>query len=72
MQQQKDKATQHNSPKAVIFQRKISCLDQVGLEPTTICFLGNALTNWANEAAQLAGLESHIQSKTKHLTKAKT
>ena len=24
--QQKDKATQHNSPKAIIFQRKISCL----------------------------------------------
>ena len=43
--QRKDKATQHNLPKAVIFQRKK--LPQVGLEPMTIRLLGIALTNWA-------------------------
>ena len=41
------------------FQRKK--LPQVGFESTTIRLLGVALTNWATEAAQLAGLESHIQ-----------
>ena len=39
--QQKDKATQHNLPKAVIFQRKK--LPRVGLEPMTIRLLGVAL-----------------------------
>ena len=41
--QQNDKVTQHNSPKAAIFQRKK--LPQVGLEPTTVHLLGDALTN---------------------------
>ena len=38
-------------------------LPWVGFEPTTVRLLGVALTNWATEAAQLAGLESHIQYK---------
>ena len=39
--QQKDKATQHNSPKAGIFQRKK--LPRVGFKPTTIRLLGDAM-----------------------------
>ena len=41
-------------------------LPRVGFKPTTISSPGNALTNWATEAAQLAGLESCIQI-TQHL-----
>ena len=41
--QQKDKATQHNSPKVVIFRRKK--LPWVGFEPTTVRLLGDALTH---------------------------
>ena len=33
-------------------------LPRVGFEPTTVCLLGIALK--ATDAAQLAGLESHI------------
>ena len=43
MPRKKGKATQHNSPKAVIFLRKK--LPRVGLEPTTMGLLGDALTN---------------------------
>ena len=39
----KKQATQHNSPKAVFFKEKR--LPQVGLEPTTVRLLGDALTN---------------------------
>ena len=40
--QQKGKATQHNSPKAVIFQRKNE-LPRVGFEPTTLRILATLL-----------------------------
>ena len=43
MLRKKDKATQHNSPKAVFFKEKK--LPRVGLEPTTVRLLGDALTN---------------------------
>ena len=66
------KARQHNTTErqsnttqlaqGSIFQRKK--LPRVGLEPTTVRLLGNALTNFATEATQLAGLKSHIQYKT--------
>ena len=36
---------------------KKNWLPRVGLEPTTISSPGDALTNWATEAAQLAGLK---------------
>ena len=44
--QQKDKATQHNSPKAVIFRIKISCLRwDSNPQLDSICVQGEALTN---------------------------
>ena len=45
-------------------------LPRVGFEPTTVRLLGVALTNRATEAAQLAGLESHIQYKATNAPQA--
>ena len=59
------KTKQHNMPETVIFQGKIASSGQ----PMTVHFLGDALTNCATEAAQLAELESHIQYKAHVITR---
>ena len=65
------KARQHNTTeihKTICPRQLFLKLSRVGLEPTTVRLLGDALTNCI-EAAQLAGLKLHIQSNQSTSTK---
>ena len=58
---QKDKATQHISSKALIFKETLTASGGIRTYDTRT--LGNTLTNWATEAAQLGGPISHTNQR---------